>query len=144
MLLASNNATNPGKAVIFYGSGLGPTLANETVEQTGANASGDLTGIPITASIGGKTAQVLYRGRTIYPGLDQINILIPTLDVYGCEVPVVITTNGVQANAGTIPVAATGATCPPPASGGGGGSPNLTSAEIDTFVARGFYTSGAG
>jgi uncharacterized protein (TIGR03437 family) len=142
ILLNSANATNPGKAVIFYGSGLGPTPANETVEQSGGNASGDLTSIPITVTVGGKAAQVLYRGRTIFPGLDQINVMMPALDVYGCEIPVAITTNGVQANAGTIPVAASGAACPPPATSGGGGSPSLTAAEIDTFVARGFYTSG--
>ncbi len=52
-LLASSNSTNPGKAVIFYGSGLGATAGNETVEQTGANASGDLTTIPITVTIAG-------------------------------------------------------------------------------------------
>ena len=31
--LSNANATNPGKTVIFYGSGLGPTTGNETLDQ---------------------------------------------------------------------------------------------------------------
>ncbi len=69
-LLQNANSTSPGRPVIFYGSGLGPTTANETLEQSGANASGDLTSIPITVQIGSRPAKVLYRGRTIFPGLD--------------------------------------------------------------------------
>lgn len=144
-LLSNTNATNPGKAVIFYGSGVGPTTGNETVSQEGANASGDLIGIPITVQIGGKPAQVLYRGRTIYPGLDQINVVIPTLDAgsYSCTVTVQITTNGVAANVLTIPVAASGSTCTTPTTGGGGNiSVTPTSAEIAAWSAANAYRTG--
>lgn len=33
-LLSGSNATNPGKAVVFYGSGLGPVTGSETALQT--------------------------------------------------------------------------------------------------------------
>lgn len=143
-LLNGENATNPGKAVIFYGSGLGPTTGNEAVAQTGANASGDLVSIPITVLIGGKQAQVLYRGRTAFPGLDQINVLIPNLDgvVYGCNVAVLITTNGVQANAGTIPVSQSGSSCPVSSSSGGNSGVATTEEEVNRWIAAGTYTTG--
>jgi uncharacterized protein (TIGR03437 family) len=143
--LSASRATNPGNFLVFYGSGVGATAGNETVAQTGANASGDLTSIPITVTIGGKNAPVFYRGRTAFPGLDQINVQVPALDTYGCEIPIVIVTNNVQANITTIPVAASGTTCPPPTGGGGGGgggSTNPTQSEIDSWVSRGRYTSG--
>jgi len=144
VLLSNTNATNPGQAVIFYGSGLGPTTGNETVSQTGANASGDLTAIPITVQIGSRTAQVLYRGRTVFPGLDQINVLIPSLDAaaYGCNVPVLITTNGVVANVGTIPVAQSGTTCPAAAVGGGNSGVMTRQEEVNRWIAAGTYKTG--
>lgn len=143
-LLQNTNATNPGRAVILYGSGLGPTTGNESLEQSGANASGDLTSIPITVQIGSRSAQVLHRGRTIYPGLDQINVLIPTLDpaVYGCNVAMVVTTNGVAANVGTIPVAESGSTCRATASGGGNSGVMTTQEEVNRWIAAGTYTAG--
>ncbi|MEO5926734.1 MAG: hypothetical protein ABIR70_23170 [Bryobacteraceae bacterium] len=136
--LTSTRATNPGNYLVFYGSGVGATAGNETVAQTGVNASGDLVNIATTVTIGGKTAPLLYRGRTAFPGLDQINVQVPTLDTttYGCTVSVVITTGGVQANATTIPVAASGTTCPPPANNGGGGNISTipTQSEIDSWA----------
>jgi uncharacterized protein (TIGR03437 family) len=147
-LLSNSNSTNPGNAVIFYGSGVGPTAGNETVDQLGANASGDLTGIPISVEIGGKAAQVLYRGRTQFPGLDQINVVIPTLDAngYSCTVAVVIRTNNVFSNTVTIPVAPSGNTCTTQNTGGGGGntggSTTPTPAEINSWIERGSRTAG--
>ena len=145
-LLSNSNSTNPGKAIIFYGSGVGPTTGNETVDQLGANASGDLTSIPISVEIGGKAAQVLYRGRTQFPGLDQINVVIPTLDAsgYSCTVPVVIRTNNVLANTVTIPVAPSGSACTAQNTGGGnpGSSTSPTPAEINSWIERGSYTGG--
>ncbi|MEO8099166.1 MAG: hypothetical protein ABI811_15790 [Acidobacteriota bacterium] len=147
VLLSNSNTTNPGKNVVFYGSGVGPTRGDETVAQTGINASGDLTTISISVEIGGKAAQVLYHGRTIYPGLDQINVVIPTLDsnTYSCTVTVVIKTNNVSANIGTIPVAPSGTTCTTGGGGGnngGGTSINPTQSEINSWISRGSYTAG--
>jgi len=141
--LSSTRATKPGNYLVFYGSGLGATAGNELVDQTGVNASGDLFNIPIVVTIGGKVAPVLYRGRTQFPGLDQINVQVPTLDTYGCNVAVTITTdNVVQANATTIPVAASGTTCPPPPNTGGGGStPSQT--EITQWINSGNFSYGS-
>ncbi len=116
VLLSNTNATNPGQYLVFYGSGIGPTTKDEAVAQTGANASGDLTSIPVTVTIGGKNATVLYRGRTQFPGLDQINVQVPTLDAgsYSCGVLVYISVGSVYSNVTRIPVAASGKTCTNP------------------------------
>jgi uncharacterized protein (TIGR03437 family) len=142
-LLSNTNATNPGKAVIFYGSGLGAVPHQENnIIQPATNLA---QSAGLTVTIGGVTAVVAYAGRSYYPGLDQINVTIPTLpsSAYGCSVPVVITTNGIQANATSIPVAASGSTCPsndpPPGSGGSG---TLTQADIDRIIGQGFLRSG--
>ena len=138
--LSTTRATNPGNFLVFYGSGVGPVTGDETLPQVQT----DLTGIPVTVNIGGKPAPVFYRGRTAFPGLDQINVQVPALDsgVYGCNVPVVITTNGFAANATTIPVAQSGSTCPTSSNTGGGPVSGATQQEIDRWIAAGSYTSG--
>jgi uncharacterized protein (TIGR03437 family) len=137
--LLSTRSTNPGNFLVFYGSGVGPVTGDETIGQVQT----DLTGIPISVTIGGKPAEVFYRGRTAFPGLDQINVKVPTLDAgsYGCSVPVVIVTNGVPANATTIPVSPSGPNC---SSGGATGGPvsGATQQEIERWTAAGTFTSG--
>ncbi len=137
--LLSTRSTNPGHFLVFYGSGLGPVTGDETVAQV----QSDLTTIPISVTIGGKSAQVFYHGRTVFPGLDQINVQVPALDNYGCAIPVSITTNGVAANVTTIPVAQSGATCPVPAGTGVGPASKATQEEIDRWSAAGSFTTGA-
>jgi uncharacterized protein (TIGR03437 family) len=139
--LSSTRATVPGNVLVFYGSGVGPVTGDETIQQVQA----DLTGIPISVTIGGKPAQVFYRGRTVFPGLDQINVQVPALDAstYGCNVVVLITTNSVAANATTIPVAQSGTACPTTPVTGGGPVSGATQQEIDRWIAAGSYTSGS-
>lgn len=141
-LLSNSNSTNPGKSVIFYGSGLGGVNHQETTIPQPANDLKNSSAVVV--QVGGVNAQVLYAGRSYFPGLDQINVTIPTLpaNVYGCNVPVLITTSGnVQANATSIPVAASGTTCPtPPPSEGGSGT--LTQTDIDRIISQGFLRSG--
>jgi uncharacterized protein (TIGR03437 family) len=105
-LLSLTNAANPGEYLTLWGSGLGPVTGDETQYQTPA----DLTNIPIEVDIGGASATVAYHGRSIYPGLDQINVIVPA-GVSGCNVSVVVTAGGVPSNLATIPVAATGRIC---------------------------------
>jgi uncharacterized protein (TIGR03437 family) len=105
-LLSLTNAANPGEYLTLWGSGLGPVTGDETQYQ----APADLTNIPIEVDIGGVGATVTYHGRSIYPGLDQINVIVPA-GVSGCNVSVVVTAGGVPSNLATIPVAATGRIC---------------------------------
>ncbi len=143
VLLSDTNATNPGNYVTFYGSGLGPTTKDESVPQTGINASGDLTSVPVTVTIGGKNAPVLYRGRTEFPGLDQINVQVPVLDAasYSCGVLVFISTGGVYSNTTRIPIAENGKTCATP-SINSLRFPESSQAELDRLLAAGNIKSG--
>jgi len=108
-LLSQANAANPGEYLTLWGSGVGPVSGDETQYQIPT----DLTNIPIEVDIGGVSAPVTYHGRSIYPGVDQINIIVPA-GVSGCNVSVVVTAAGVPSNFATIPVATAGRICADP------------------------------
>ncbi len=104
--LGSANAANPGDIVAFYGSGAGPVTGDESVQQIPQN----LSNIPIEVDIGGIPATVDYHGRSIYPGLDQINVVVPSGAV-GCNVSVVARTGDIVSNFAFIPIAAGSRNC---------------------------------
>jgi uncharacterized protein (TIGR03437 family) len=108
-LVTPTNAANPGELLVLWGSGLGPVSGDETQYQTPTN----LTNIPIEVDIGGVSATVTYRGRSSYPGLDQINVIVPA-GVSGCSVSLVVTAGGIPSNFATIPAASNGRTCSDP------------------------------
>jgi uncharacterized protein (TIGR03437 family) len=108
-LLSQTNAANPGEYLTLWGSGLGPVSGDETQYQTPTN----LTNIPIEVDIGGVSAAVTYHGRSIYPGVDQINVIVPP-GLSGCNVSAAVTAGGVTSNFAAIPVAASGRTCSDP------------------------------
>lgn len=83
-----------------------PFSANETAYQSPS----DFAGEPIEADIGGLPATVLYHGRSLYPGLDQVNAVVPP-GIYGSNVSVVVVAGGFPGNVGTIPVASEGQIC---------------------------------
>jgi uncharacterized protein (TIGR03437 family) len=99
-------AANPGDVIVFYGTGLGPVTGDETQTQT----QKDL-GTPIEVDIGGVSAKVDYHGRTVFPGLDQVNVEVPA-GLSGCNVSMVVRTGNYVSNATTIAVAPAGSrTC---------------------------------
>ena len=118
------NAANPGDLVTLWGSGLGPVAGDETIAQVPA----DLTNIPIEVDIGGIAAQVQYHGRSVYPGLDQIKVMVPA-GVSGCHVSVVVRSGDIVSNFGTIPVAWSGRTCSEPVVG-------LTASQIENLLSQ--------
>ena len=67
------HAVNPGEAISLWGTGLGPATGDETAFPF---PQADMT-TPIDVYIGGQTANVLYHGRSQYPGLDQIVVKVP-------------------------------------------------------------------
>jgi uncharacterized protein (TIGR03437 family) len=64
----------------------------------------NLTNIPMQVFIGGIAANILYRGRSQYPGVDQIDVAIPTDVSPGCFVSVVAVSGSIVSNTVTIPV----------------------------------------
>ncbi|MEO8371974.1 MAG: hypothetical protein ABI806_22510 [Candidatus Solibacter sp.] len=135
--LSAQNAARPGDYIQLFGSGVGPTSGDESILQVQA----DLTSIAVTATVGGLPATVVYRGRTVYPGLDQINIIVPNGVTPGCAVPLTLRTGAYASNEVTIPVADSSGTCPaPPPSGGG---TQITAAEIESWIAAGQFRTGS-
>jgi hypothetical protein len=111
--LSLTNSVNPGEVVNLWGSGIGPAAGDETNAQTPVN----LSDIPVEVDIGGISADVRYRGRSVYPGLDQIQVVVPAGIQAGCFVSVVVRTGSMTSNFATIPVAASGRICAEPALG---------------------------
>jgi uncharacterized protein (TIGR03437 family) len=112
-LVTPTSAITPGEYLILWGSGLGAVSSDETQFQP----QPDATTAPIEVTIGGINAQVTYHGRSIYPGVDQINVIVPQ-GISGCSVSVVVTGTGgstpINSNYVTVPVASSGRTCSDP------------------------------
>lgn len=136
-LLGPSNATHPGDVIVLYGTGAGPSAGDETVAQTQTN----LANVPILVEIGGKPATVLYHGRTVFPGLDQINVVVPANVGTGCGVAVAVASGSYVSNFSTIPVAASGAECP--ALEGGDEGLSVTPEEVSRWIGAGQFTTGS-
>jgi uncharacterized protein (TIGR03437 family) len=93
----------PGDTIILYATGLG---AVTPAVQTGQSSSDQLrrtVGMP-TVTIGGFAAQVPFSGLTPqFPGVNQLNVVIPANVAAGSNVPVVIQLNGIM-NQATIAI----------------------------------------
>ena len=129
--LGLTNSIQPGEYVNFWGSGLGPATGNEAVLQTPV----DLANIPIEVDIGGVPATVAYHGRSNYPGLDQVQVIVPQGVQPGCNVSVVVRTGNIYSNYASIPVALSGRTCSEPELG-------ITSDQLESAVRKPSFTFG--
>ncbi len=81
---------------------------------TGVGADGSDNGVApvlnnpgVQVWVGGQSAQMTYAGPGGGVALDQLNFFVPAAATLGCNVPVVVTSNGRASNATTIPIGAT-------------------------------------
>ena len=105
--ISLTNAANEGAFVSFWGTGLGADQNDETRLITNQQ---NQTTVPFEFYIGNKRAEVLYHGRSQYPGLDQVVVNVPT-GVAGCFVSAYAKTGNYISNFVTFPVALTGKVC---------------------------------
>jgi uncharacterized protein (TIGR03437 family) len=108
-LVTNANSAKPGDVLVLWGTGLGPINGSDAV----IPAQTDL-GTPIQVLIGGIQANILYRGRSAGPGLDQINIAIPQGVSVGCSVSLMVQTGNTVSNSTSIPIASNGGQCSDP------------------------------
>jgi len=95
----------PGQTVVLYGTGLGAVNAPDN-DAPGAVQVTD----PVTVYINGSAVQPFYAGRSPqYPGLDQIDFVLPADLVPGCYTDVIVGVAGASSNVVAIPTAAAGA-----------------------------------
>ncbi len=94
---------NPGCTSVPMSVGSGGDELVVTLYGTGFRNISSTT--PVSLTIGGAQAQILYIGaQPTYPGLDQLNAVVPASLAGSGEVPVVLTVNGQTANAVTLNV----------------------------------------
>ena len=127
-LIGLTNSAMPGQAVTLWGSGVGADTSN--ADTTYPQNQNNLTNIPMQVYIGGISANLLYRGRSQYPGLDLIDVVIPANVSPGCYVSVVVQTGSVVSNAVTVPVSPKGGPCSDPSLG-------LSGTQLQTLAAKG-------
>ncbi len=100
--ISFTNSAPPGQIISIYGSGLGadPTRDVQFVQPTGAQING------LSAFyVGGMQVQIQYQGASGYPGLNQVNIVLPSNVPTGCFVSIVgVTAAGVPTNFLTLPI----------------------------------------
>ena len=111
-LVASTNAANAGDYITLWGTGVGADAAND--DRLFPQKQNDLTSIPMRAYLGSVEAQIYYRGRSQYPGVDQVIIIVPNNAPTGCDVSLSLVSGNIVSNSVTIPVAASGRTCADP------------------------------
>ena len=127
-------SASPGQTVILWGSGVGGDTKNDDKTYPAAHLD-NLTSIPMTAYIGGISATIDYRGRSQYPGVDQVVVTIPDGVTPGCNVSIVLVSGSgsTASNFGTVAVNPNGGVCSDP------NSPyNVTSLSGDANVNIGF------
>ena len=108
-VVSPTNAPNPGETVTLWGTGLGPVTGDETHPAVG----GDMPNIPLRVFIGGKPANILYRGRNACcSGVDTIYVTVPQ-GLTGCANSVIMQIGNLVSNATTIPIGTNGRNCQP-------------------------------
>jgi trimeric autotransporter adhesin len=105
------NSVKPGQLIALWGSGVGADSKDN--DYLYPQNQDNLTGIPMQIYIGGISATITYRGRSQFPGLDQIFVTVPANVTPGCAVSLVISSGApsLTGNSVSIPVAANGGAC---------------------------------
>lgn len=105
-ITAAHPAT-PGQLIVFWGTGVGADPKND--DKSEPQETDNLTNIPMQVYIGGVSASVYYKGRSAYPGVDEVIVYVPSNVVMGCYISVVTLSGTITSNYATIPVAPQGA-----------------------------------
>jgi uncharacterized protein (TIGR03437 family) len=107
-LLSFTNSGAPGEIITLWTTGLGadPADSDTTYSSTPHSVNTSLQ-----IYVGGVLANILYQGSAGYPGVNQINLTIPTSVTTDCQVPVVAVTGKIISNVVVLPVHQGGGTC---------------------------------
>ncbi len=107
-LLTYTNSASPGSTIVLWITGLG---ANPVDSDTTYTASRHSLSTPLEIYIGGVAATILYQGSSGYPGVNQINVTIPSAVPPGCWVSLAAVSAGVLSNVATLPINPGGGAC---------------------------------
>ena len=107
-VLGYTNSGSPGETIVLWTTGLGADLADSDTTYTATPHS---VNTPLKIYIGGVLATILYQGGSTYPGVNQINLVIPETAPTGCWVPLAAVTGSVLSNVVTLPINSGGGAC---------------------------------
>ncbi len=107
-LLSFTNSGAPGETITLWTTGLGadPADSDTTYASTPHSVNTFLQ-----IYVGGVLATILYQGSAGYPGVNQINLTIPTSVTADCQVPLVAVTGNIISNVVVLPIHPGGGTC---------------------------------
>ena len=121
----------PGQTIIVWATGLGAVpYADNIVPPQAFNYPS------VQVIIGGTSITPLYAGASGYPGLDQINVTLPSNITTGCTVSLQISVNGTLSAGGTISIA-------PNTGANACVAPGFTSSQLQSLDNGGTITSGS-
>jgi uncharacterized protein (TIGR03437 family) len=115
--ISPTSSAAAGQIIALWGTGLGAAIAVSDTTYTGPH---QITNIPLAVYVGGAAAQVIWAGRSGYPGLDQIDVQLPMPTGYfqsvlpvGCSASLnaVSGGNSVGSNNVTLPATVAGGAC---------------------------------
>ncbi|HTA69741.1 MAG TPA: hypothetical protein VK776_15740 [Bryobacteraceae bacterium] len=107
-LLTYTNSGTPGEVITLWTTGLGADPADSDTTYT---PTPHAVATPLQVYVGGTPASILYQGSAGFPGVDQINIIIPASISNGCWISLAAVSGGVLGNIATIPVNGVGGAC---------------------------------
>ena len=107
-LFSYTNSAAPGQTIVLWATGLGADAADSDTTYTTSPHS---VNTPLQVYIGGVQAKILYQGASGYPGVNQIDLVIPKSAPTGCWVPVAAVSGGVVSNVVTISINDGGGAC---------------------------------
>ena len=100
--LTYTNSGTPGQTIVLWTTGLGTNAGpdSDTVFASTPHA----VNTPLQIYIGGAAATVLYQGSAGYPGVNQVNLVIPASVPDGCWISLAAVAGGVVSNIATLPI----------------------------------------
>jgi uncharacterized protein (TIGR03437 family) len=113
-VLTYSNSGAPGQTIVLWTTGLGADPADSDTTFT---STPHAVNTPLVVYVGGIAATILYQGSSGYPGVNQINIVIPDGVPTGCWIPLAAVTGTVVSNVTTLPINKGGGACSDAVSG---------------------------
>ena len=107
-LLTYANSGKPSEIIVLWTTGLGADPADSDSVYT---LSPHAVNTPLQIYVGGVQAAILYQGASTYPGVNQINLVIPAATPSGCWISLTAVAGGRLSNSATLPVNSTGGQC---------------------------------
>lgn len=107
-LLTYAGSGRPGQIIVLWTTGLG---SNPLDSDSTLIATPHAVETPLQIYVGGIPAEILYKGASQYPGVNQINLVIPANAPSGCWITLVAVSGGVLSNSATLPIEAGGGQC---------------------------------